>query len=100
MRSLLATVTAAVALTASCGGGAAERVATPPEQAVPSTGPAASPAGPIGPAPAATVPTAPSAPRPAAAEALQFTASALDGSKIVGTDFAGKDLALWFWAPW
>jgi hypothetical protein len=33
-------------------------------------------------------------------KALQFTASGVDGGKVVGADFAGKDVALWFWAPW
>ena len=41
------------------------------------------------PAPGATVP-----------EILDFTAPALGGGTVHGTSFAGKDLALWFWAPW
>ncbi len=33
-------------------------------------------------------------------EFLDFTAPDLDGSQIVGADYAGQDLVLWFWAPW
>jgi hypothetical protein len=32
--------------------------------------------------------------------ALRFTAPALGGGTIDGADFAGHDLAMWFWAPW
>ena len=31
---------------------------------------------------------------------LRFDAAGLDGSRVNGADFAGKDVALWFWAPW
>lgn len=31
---------------------------------------------------------------------LRFTAPALGGGTIRGADFAGKDLVMWFWAPW
>jgi hypothetical protein len=31
---------------------------------------------------------------------LDFTAPALGGGEIVGSDYAGRDLAIWFWAPW
>ncbi len=33
-------------------------------------------------------------------DALQFTATALDGSRVAGADYAGRDVVLWFWAPW
>lgn len=33
-------------------------------------------------------------------DALQFRAAGLDGTAVNGADFAGKDVALWFWAPW
>lgn len=31
---------------------------------------------------------------------LDFTAPKLGGGKVVGSEYAGKDVALWFWAPW
>ncbi len=31
---------------------------------------------------------------------LRFEAPALSGGTIRGADFAGKDLVVWFWAPW
>ncbi len=33
-------------------------------------------------------------------EILDFTAPKLGGGQIVGSEFAGKDIAIWFWAPW
>lgn len=36
----------------------------------------------------------------AGAEALQFTATTLEGSPFAGQSLAGKPAALWFWAPW
>lgn len=33
-------------------------------------------------------------------EALRFTVAGVDGAQVVGADYAGKDVALWFWAPW
>lgn len=33
-------------------------------------------------------------------EPLRFTAAGISGSPIAGADFAGQDVALWFWAPW
>jgi hypothetical protein len=29
-----------------------------------------------------------------------FAATTLDGDRIDGSDYRGKQLALWFWAPW
>lgn len=34
------------------------------------------------------------------AEALQFTATTLEGTKFAGQSLAGKPAVLWFWAPW
>lgn len=31
---------------------------------------------------------------------LNFSAPALDGPEVVGQDYSGQDVALWFWAPW
>lgn len=36
---------------------------------------------------------------PAVAE-LDFAVPALDGGQVEGAALAGKDVALWFWAPW
>ena len=33
-------------------------------------------------------------------EILDFSAPALGGGTIRGADYAGSDLAIWFWAPW
>lgn len=37
---------------------------------------------------------------PSVPEALQFSVAAVDGPQVVGADYAGQDVALWFWAPW
>jgi ABC-type glycerol-3-phosphate transport system substrate-binding protein len=37
---------------------------------------------------------------PGVAELLDFTAPALGGGTLRGADYAGKDVAIWFWAPW
>lgn len=31
---------------------------------------------------------------------LDFTAPQLGGGTVEGADYAGKDTAIWFWAPW
>ena len=36
----------------------------------------------------------------AVAEILDFTAPRLGGGTVDGADYAGKDTAIWFWAPW
>ncbi|MGI8427403.1 MAG: hypothetical protein ACR2FO_08690 [Actinomycetota bacterium] len=51
-----------------------------------------------------------SSPKPGAVESpgvveskgglLDFQAPKLGGGVVNGADFAGQDLALWFWAPW
>jgi hypothetical protein len=33
-------------------------------------------------------------------EILRFRAPELSGGVLRGADYAGRDLALWFWAPW
>lgn len=35
-----------------------------------------------------------------AAEALQFTATTVEGTQFSGQSLAGKPAVLWFWAPW
>jgi len=36
----------------------------------------------------------------ARADILDFAAPKLGGGTIQGSDYAGQDLAIWFWAPW
>lgn len=31
---------------------------------------------------------------------LDFSVPAVGGGQIAGADLAGRDVALWFWAPW
>lgn len=31
---------------------------------------------------------------------FDFTATAVGGSQMDGAELVGKDVALWFWAPW
>ncbi|HWC72028.1 MAG TPA: hypothetical protein VG993_12785 [Actinomycetota bacterium] len=33
-------------------------------------------------------------------EVLRFSAPRLGGGTIEGEDYSGRDVALWFWAPW
>ncbi len=37
---------------------------------------------------------------PKVATALDFTLPGVTGPQVRGADYAGKSLALWFWAPW
>lgn len=79
-------VLAVAVLLAACGG-APEQVTQEPTTA----------------APAATTPAATQAPASEAAPALgpfDFTVPAVGGGQIAGADLVGRDLALWFWAPW
>lgn len=39
-------------------------------------------------------------PSHAGAKILDFTAPQLGGGTVEGADYAGKDTAIWFWAPW
>ena len=54
------------------------------------------------PTPAADAATPPASDRstPAVTGVLRFTAPRLGGGTIAGEDFAGRDVAFWFWAPW
>jgi hypothetical protein len=33
-------------------------------------------------------------------EVLSFTAPRLGGGTLDGEDYSGRDVAIWFWAPW
>jgi hypothetical protein len=33
-------------------------------------------------------------------EVLRFTAPRLGGGTLDGEDYSGRDVAIWFWAPW
>jgi hypothetical protein len=43
--------------------------------------------------------TTATAPSPVPGE-LRFTAPRLGGGTVQGAVFAGRDLVMWFWAPW
>jgi hypothetical protein len=60
---------------------------------------------PVAEGPAAAAGSPPSTSRspgapPEAAKVLRFEAPRLGGGVLRGTDYAGKDVAIWFWAPW
>lgn len=40
------------------------------------------------------------APGAAGSSILNFTAPKLGGGQVVGTELAGQNVAVWFWAPW
>lgn len=95
-RRLLAGIVLAVAIaSAGCAGqpgddadaGQGDAAGTPAD--TPTSEPTA---GPTADSPAATAGSVP--------EALQVVAPALDGGEIDFADFAGRDVALWMWAPW
>jgi hypothetical protein len=41
-----------------------------------------------------------SAPSGAVVDLLDFTAPLVGGGTLRGSDYVGKDVAIWFWAPW
>jgi hypothetical protein len=83
-RSVLA-VAALVLLAAACTGDTPGPSRTEPAATTPSEGGASA---------------SPTAGGPAPAEVLRFTAPRLGGGTIGGAEFAGRDVAFWFWAPW
>lgn len=91
-RAALVTAAAIALGAAGCGGDAGPGTATP----ITAAGDA------VTSAPRATAGSEPQAARSPAEvpEELRFTAAGVDGDQVVGADFAGKDVALWFWAPW
>lgn len=42
----------------------------------------------------------PGGPQAGAGGILSFTAPKLGGGQVVGSELAGRHLAVWFWAPW
>lgn len=87
MRSLPALLAGTLALTVAC---------TEPMRAPTSMG------GPAAPSPT-TGATTPLPSASASAEVppqLRFTEPRLGGGTVRGADFAGRDLVMWFWAPW
>jgi hypothetical protein len=52
------------------------------------------------PSPRPSAPDAPPQPAEAVAGILDFTAPRLGGGRVVGSEFAGQNVAVWFWAPW
>lgn len=88
---LASLLTASAFAVAACGGGepaAIEATSTPTEPAPSSSTPSGTPdAGAPG--------NGPQVP-----EFLAFEAPDVRGGQVVGSDYAGQDLVIWFWAPW
>lgn len=83
----LATVFALALAVAGCGSAGTQSGSAPPsDQAGAPAAAASSTAAPAGDRTGSTVPFA--------------TVPAVGGGQIDGADLAGRDLALWFWAPW
>ena len=53
-----------------------------------------------GPAPSREGSTEPESPAQQVPDALKFKARTVDGGSLDMTTLAGKDVVLWFWAPW
>jgi hypothetical protein len=43
---------------------------------------------------------APADERPGTGGVLDFTASTIDGGQLDASSLEGRDVVLWFWAPW
>lgn len=85
----------AMVLVAACG--SAPPSAGETDVAAPATTPAESAAA----QPPSAAPTSPDqTPSVATPAALDFNASLVGGGQIEGGDLAGRDVVLWFWAPW
>jgi len=79
--------------------GAPEPAASAPDSPSPADGLSQEPLAPDDPA---VRPTAAAAapPEGLAADVFGFSAPLVGGGQVEGGEFAGQDLALWFWAPW
>lgn len=87
-RARTAVALAAFALVAAACGGE-------PAATIDAVGSAAPPSG------GGSTQTQTGTPSPAAIpEILEFEAPLLGGGTLRGVDYAGKDVAFWFWAPW
>lgn len=98
MRRLFRAAVILVLVASACGrGGGNSASPAGPSTADTSTpaDPGASTTAPNGDAPTSAPPAGPAVP-----EALAFSVAGVDGAQVVGADYAGKDVALWFWAPW
>lgn len=93
-RSLLVAGSLTVALLAAACGGEPDRAPRMPAAPVTTTPSEAAPS------PQGTQTPATESPSVQAPRELRFTAPALAGGTIRGRDYAGKDLVIWFWAPW
>ena len=92
MRFLALPVLVALALATSACGPTASSVPT-------NTGSTSS--RPIAASPGSTETAGPPKPSDAPVpESLDFTAPLLSGGTFRGADYAGRDVAFWFWAPW
>lgn len=91
LRRLLATAVAVAGASVAAGCGA-------DDAATPSAGPSTAVSGAPTSTPSTTGPAAPAAVE--VPDVLRFRAPGIDGSEVVGADYAGRDVALWFWAPW
>lgn len=91
MRSRTVSVVVLALVVLSCGDGAAEEpaAAPPPEEAVVEE-----------PATAPEPPPTVASPADVVPDLLDFTADAVEGGQVIGAEFAGETLAVWFWAPW
>lgn len=93
-RLLLVAAVALAVLVAACG-------ATPEDEASRAPAPAAEPTptderdGRADPQPSPDPPDA-----GVLAPGLDVTLPAVGGGQVVGAELAGRDVALWFWAPW
>jgi len=107
MRRTLLPLALAAALLAACGGTSTSsdpsaQPATPVTTSAPAGDtPATTDSGTVASAPATDSTAAPAASAPAASapEALQFAAPLVGGGTIDFTKYAGKTVAIWFWAP-
>jgi hypothetical protein len=84
-----------VLLSASCGAGPTGTTEPEPPAAAPSPAEPTEPAAP----PEEQSPQPEPDERPVPRE-LRFTAPKLGGGTISGAEYAGRDVAVWFWAPW
>lgn len=91
----VAGIAAMALLAASCAAGPEETAQPGPTPVSPTTDPSPEPTGP----PEVESPE-PEPEETVAPRELRFTAPRLGGGEIRGVEYAGRDVAIWFWAPW